>query len=266
MLKCLSAHNKAPHVSVITPSYNSIRFIGETILSVQNQSYENWEMIIVDDASTDQSAAKIKEIIEGDSRIRLISLKENVGAAKARNLAIEEARGRYIAFLDSDDIWLPHKLKTQLLFMEEMNAAFSYASYSLIDENGNELNREVNVPKSVDYHRLAGNTIIGCLTVMIDREKISHIEMPNVQPEDTALWLNLLHEGHEAKGIQQVLAKYRIVENSVSRNKMRAAFRYWKLLKEQKRLNAVQIFYYFSKYAFHAYRKNKINVVGKTQL
>ncbi len=98
MVKCLSAHNKAPHVSVITPSYNSIRFIGETILSVQNQSYENWEMIIVDDASTDQSAAKIKEIIEGDSRIRLISLKENVGAAKARNLAIEEARGRYIAF------------------------------------------------------------------------------------------------------------------------------------------------------------------------
>ncbi len=220
MVKCLSAHNKAPHVSVITPSYNSIRFIGETILSVQNQSYENWEMIIVDDASTDQSAAKIKEIIEGDSRIRLISLKENVGAAKARNLAIEEARGRYIAFLDSDDIWLPNKLKTQLLFMEEMNAAFSYTSYSLIDENGNGLNREVNVPKFVDYHRLAGNTIIGCLTVMIDREKISHIEMPNVQPEDTALWLNLLHEGHEAKGIQQVLAKYRIVENSVSRNKM----------------------------------------------
>lgn len=117
--------------------------------------------------------------------------------------------------------------------MEEMNAAFSYTSYSLIDENGNGLNREVNVPKFVDYHRLAGNTIIGCLTVMIDQEKISHIEMPNVQPEDTALWLNLLHEGHEAKGIQQVLAKYRIVENSVSRNKMRAAFRYWKLLKEQ---------------------------------
>ncbi|MGD6892050.1 glycosyltransferase family 2 protein [Bacillus mobilis] len=266
MVKCLSAHNKAPHVSVITPSYNSIQFIGETILSVQNQSYENWEMIIVDDASTDQSLEKIKELIEGDSRIRVLSLKENGGAAKARNLAIAEARGRYIAFLDSDDIWLPHKLQTQLLFMEETNAAFSYAAYRLIDENGNELNREVNVPRSVDYHRLAGNTIIGCLTVMIDREKIPHIEMPSVQPEDTALWLNLLHEGHEAKGIQQVLAKYRIVANSVSRNKMRAAFRYWNLLREQKRLNAVQIFYYFSKYAFHAYRKNKINVVGKTQL
>ncbi|HDR4419424.1 TPA: glycosyltransferase family 2 protein [Bacillus cereus] len=266
MVKCLSAHNKVPHVSVITPSYNSIQFIGETVLSVQNQSYENWEMIIVDDASTDQSLEKIKELIEGDSRIRVLSLKENGGAAKARNLAIAEARGRYIAFLDSDDIWLPHKLQTQLLFMEETNTSFSYTSYCLIDENGNELNREVKVPRCVDYHRLAGNTIIGCLTVMIDREKIPHIEMPSVQPEDTALWLNLLHEGHEAKGIQQVLAKYRIVANSVSRNKMRAAFRYWKLLREQKRLNAVQIFYYFSKYAFHAYRKNKINVVGKTQL
>ncbi|MDF9554553.1 glycosyltransferase [Bacillus tropicus] len=266
MAKSLLAHNKMPHVSVVTPSYNSIRFISETISSVQNQSYENWEMIIVDDASTDQSLAKIKEIIEGDSRIRLLSLKENVGAAKARNLAIKEARGRYIAFLDSDDIWLPNKLEAQLIFMEEMNVAFSYASYSLIDENGNELNREVNVPKSVDYHYLAGNTIIGCLTVMIDREKIPHIEMPSVQPEDTALWLYLLHEGHEAKGIQQVLAKYRIVANSVSRNKMRAAFRYWKLLREQKCLNALQIFYYFSKYAYHAYRKNKINVAGKTQL
>ncbi|EJS61636.1 TPA: glycosyltransferase [Bacillus thuringiensis] len=269
MVKCLSVHNEPnepPYVSVITPSYNSIRFIGETISSVQNQSYENWEMIIVDDGSTDQSAAKIKEIIEGDSRIRLLSLKENVGAAKARNLAIQEARGRYIAFLDSDDIWLPHKLKTQLLFMEEMNIAFSYASYSLIDENGNELNREVSAPKSVDYHYLVGNTIIGCLTVMIDREKIPYVEMPSIQPEDTALWLNLLHEGYEAKGIQQVLAKYRIVTNSVSRNKIRAAFRYWKLLREQERLNSVQIFYYFSKYAYHAYKKNKINVVGKTQL
>ncbi|WP_000305767.1 glycosyltransferase, partial [Bacillus cereus] len=175
-------------------------------------------------------------------------------------------RGRYIAFLDSDDIWLPHKLKTQLLFMEEMNIAFSYASYSLIDENGNELNREVSAPKSVDYHYLVGNTIIGCLTVMIDREKIPYVEMPSIQPEDTALWLNLLHEGYEAKGIQQVLAKYRIVTNSVSRNKIRAAFRYWKLLREQERLNSVQIFYYFSKYAYHAYKKNKINVVGKTQL
>ncbi|WP_454015717.1 glycosyltransferase family 2 protein [Bacillus sp. Marseille-Q7846] len=266
MVKCLLAHNKTPHVSVITPSYNSIRFIGETILSVQNQSYENWEMIIVDDASTDQSATKIKEIIEGDSRIRILSLKENVGAAKARNLAIEEARGRYIAFLDSDDIWLPHKLKTQLLFMEEMDVDFSYTSYSLIDENSNELNREVNVPEFVDYHYLAGNTIIGCLTVMLDREKISYIEMPSMQPEDTALWLNLLSEGYEARGIQQVLAKYRIVENSVSRNKIRAAFRYWNLLRKQKPLNSFQTFFYFSKYAYHAYRKNKINVVGKTQI
>ncbi|GMR65359.1 MULTISPECIES: glycosyltransferase family 2 protein [Bacillus] len=266
MVKCLLAHNKTPHVSVITPSYNSIRFIGETILSVQNQSYENWEMIIVDDASTDQSATKIKEIIKGDSRIRILSLKENVGAAKARNLAIKEARGRYIAFLDSDDIWLPHKLKTQLLFMEEMDVDFSYTSYSLIDENGNELNREVNVPEFVDYHYLAGNTIIGCLTVMLDREKISYIEMPSMQPEDTALWLNLLSEGYEARGIQQVLAKYRIVENSVSRNKIRAAFRYWNLLRKQKPLNSFQTFFYFSKYAYHAYRKNKINVVGKTKI
>ncbi|KIV76772.1 Putative N-acetylgalactosaminyl-diphosphoundecaprenol glucuronosyltransferase [Bacillus mycoides] len=223
-------------------------------------------MLIVDDASTDHSAVKIKEMIEGDSRIRLLSLEENMGAAKARNIAIKEARGRYIAFLDSDDIWLPNKLETQLLFMEETHVAFSYTSYSLIDENNNDLNREVNVPEFVDYHYLVGNTIIGCLTVMLDREKIPCIEMPSVQPEDTALWLQLLYKGYEAKGIQQVLAKYRIVTNSVSRNKIRAAFRYWKLLRAQKPLNSLQTFFYFSKYAYHAYRKNKINVVGKTQV
>lgn len=266
MAKCLSVHNETPRVSIITPSYNSLPFIGETITSVQSQSYENWEMLIVDDASTDHSAVKIKEMIEGDSRIRLLSLNENMGAAKARNIAIKEARGRYIAFLDSDDIWLPNKLQTQLLFMEETNVAFSYTSYSLIDENSNDLNREVNVPKSVDYHYLMGNTIIGCLTVMIDREKVPYIEMPSVQPEDTALWLELLHKGYEASGIQQMLAKYRIVTNSVSRNKIRAAFRYWKLLRAQKPLNLVQTFFYFSKYAYHAYRKNKINVMEKTRL
>ena len=118
MVKCLSVHNEVPCISIITPSYNSLRFIGETIRSVQSQSYKNWEMLIVDDASTDHSAVKIKEMIEGDSRIRLLSLEENMGAAKARNIAIKEARGRYIAFLDSDDIWLPNKLETQLLFME----------------------------------------------------------------------------------------------------------------------------------------------------
>ncbi|EEM00005.1 hypothetical protein M2E15_4653 [Bacillus mycoides] len=223
-------------------------------------------MLIVDDASTDHSAVKIKEMIEADSRIRLLSLEENMGAAKARNIAIKEARGRYIAFLDSDDIWLPNKLETQLLFMEGTNVAFSYTSYSLIDENSNALNKEVNVPEFVDYHYLVGNTIIGCLTVMLDREKIPCIEMPSVQPEDTALWLQLLYKGYEAKGIQQVLAKYRIVTNSVSRNKIRAAFRYWKLLRAQKPLNSLQTFFYFSKYAYHAYRKNKINVVGKTQV
>jgi len=266
MVKCLSVHNEVPCISIITPSYNSLRFIGETIRSVQSQSYKNWEMLIVDDASTDHSAVKIKEMIEADSRIRLLSLEENMGAAKARNIAIKEARGRYIAFLDSDDIWLPNKLETQLLFMEGTNVAFSYTSYSLIDENSNALNKEVNVPEFVDYHYLVGNTIIGCLTVMLDREKIPCIEMPSVQPEDTALWLQLLYKGYEAKGIQQVLAKYRIVTNSVSRNKIRAAFRYWKLLRAQKPLNSLQTFFYFGKYAYHAYRKNKINVVGKTQV
>ncbi|PEE40531.1 glycosyltransferase family 2 protein [Bacillus pseudomycoides] len=244
-------------VSVITPSYNSSPFIKETIESVQAQSYSNWEMIIVDDNSKDDSVHIIKQYIEKDPRIKLITLTQNAGAARARNIALKEAQGDYIAFLDSDDLWLPTKLEEQVAFMQNGNLAFSFTSYSLIDEQGNSMNIKVNAPKVVDYKYLLGNTTIGCLTVMLDRHQLKQIEMPVIQPEDTALWLALLRLGYQAYGLQKILSKYRIVSNSTSRNKLKAAYRYWKLLRNQEKLNFIKTNFYFSQYAYHAYKKNR---------
>lgn len=244
-------------VSVITPSYNSSPFIKETIESVQAQSYANWEMIIVDDKSRDDSVHVIKQYIDKDPRIKLITLTQNAGAARARNIALKEAQGDYIAFLDSDDLWLPTKLEEQVAFMQKDNLAFSFTSYSLIDEQGNAMNIKVHAPKVVDYKYLLGNTTIGCLTVMLDRHQFKQIEMPVIQPEDTALWLVLLRLGYQAYGLQKSLSKYRIVSNSTSRNKLKAAYRYWKLLRNQEKLTFVKTNFYFSQYAYHAYKKNR---------
>ncbi|MGX2960665.1 glycosyltransferase family 2 protein [Peribacillus sp. JNUCC 23] len=246
-----------PLVSIITPSYNSSAFIIETIESVQAQTYPHWEMIIVDDKSKDDSVHIIHEYIKTEPRIKLIPLTQNGGAARARNVAINEAKGEYIAFLDSDDFWSPTKLEDQVTFMQKGNLAFSFTSYSLMDEKGNPMDIEVIAPETVDYKYLIGNTTIGCLTVMLDRQQIKQIEMPDIQPEDTALWLLLLRQGYQAYGLQKVLSKYRIVRNSTSRNKLKAAYRYWKLLRGQEKLNLIKTNFYFSKYAYHAYNKNR---------
>ena len=246
-----------PLVSVITPSYNSLTFIRETIESVQAQSYPHWEMIIVDDQSKDDSVHVIQRYAEQDPRIKLIPLTQNVGAADARNVAIKQAKGDYIAFLDSDDVWLPTKLAEQIAFMQKDHIAFSFTSYSLINEEGKHMDIVVKAPKIVDYKYLIGNTTIGCLTVMLDRRQIKDIEMPIIQPEDTALWLLLLRQGYQAHGLQKVLANYRIVSNSVSRNKVKAAYRYWKLIRNQEKVSLIKAHFYFSKYAYHAYTKNR---------
>ncbi|WP_373921352.1 glycosyltransferase family 2 protein [Peribacillus muralis] len=257
MIMTFSIKDDSPLVSVITPSYNCSAYIKETIDTVLDQSYPNWEMIIVDDHSQDDSVQVIQSYEAMDSRIRLIPLANNVGAARARNIAIKEARGDYIAFLDSDDLWLPTKLDEQVEFMKSGNLAFSFTSYSLIDEQGHSLAIEVKAPQTVDYKHLIGNTTIGCLTVMLDRKQIKHIEMPDIQPEDTALWLSLLRNGYQAHGLPKILSKYRIVSNSTSRNKWKAAYRYWKLLRVQEKLNIVEANFYFTKYAYNAYNKSR---------
>jgi teichuronic acid biosynthesis glycosyltransferase TuaG len=243
-------------VSIITPSYKSTRFIKETIDSVLAQTYENWEMIIVDDCSPDESAAYIKQIIQGDDRIKLIELETNVGAAGARNRALEVAKGKYIAFLDSDDIWLPHKLERQLKFMQESEYAFTFSSYIPMSEDGSKEYPVIRVPSEIDYSGYCKNTIIGCLTVIIDRGKTGDFQMPLIKSShDMALWLLIMKRGFKAYGINEVLAKYRLVIGSNTAKKYKAAVDVWRVYRELEGLSFFKSSWYFLHYVYNAIKK-----------
>lgn len=180
-------------VSIITPVYNSEKFINDTISSVLNQTYTNWEMILVDDCSTDNSKKIINEYVEKDSRFKYIKLSQNSGAAVARNTAIKAATGRFLAFLDSDDAWEPEKLDLQIKFMIENKVGFSFTSYKIVDENGKPTGKIVSVPSTINYEELLKNTIIGCLTVVIDKDVVGDIQMPNLRArQDFVTWLSIL--------------------------------------------------------------------------
>lgn len=246
-----------PVVSVITPCYNAADFVNGCMDSVQAQPFGDWEHIIVDDCSVDASAELVKEQAAADKRIRLIRHEHNQGAAAARNTAVEAARGRYIAFLDADDLWLPAKLEKQVGLMRENDWAFSCSDYSIIDTEGNIVKESVGIPATIDYSGLLKNTVIGCLTVVIDRERIVDLTMPDLRSgQDYALWYRILRSGVVAHGVDEVLAQYRLVPGSVSRNKLRAARRMWRLYREYERINPLLASWYFLHYAVNAVRKH----------
>lgn len=248
--------NGKPLISVITPSYNGEKFIEDTINSVLAQTYEKWEMIIVDDCSTDQTRNILDEYQKKDSRIHTIYLKENLGAAGARNTALRQAKGKYIAFLDGDDVWYPTKLEKQLAFMEERDLAFSFTQYDLMDEHGEKMGSTVTIPESIDYKGLLKNTIIGCLTVMINKEKTGYFEMPDIRTrQDFALWLAILKKGFTAYGLQETLSTYRIVPGSISSNKIKAAKKTWYVYRHVEKLNLLNSSWCFVNYAFQAVKK-----------
>lgn len=243
-------------VSIITPTYNSKRFIKETIDSVISQTCTNWELIIVDDHSSDNSAEYIKKLIKNDARIRFFVLEQNMGAAEARNKALEIAKGKYIAFLDSDDIWLSNKLEQQLNFMQKNNYAFTFTAYRLFSENGTHEYGIIHVPKEIDYNGYCKNTIIGCLTVMIDKEQTGDFRMKNISSShDMALWLEIMKRGHKVYGLDEVLAKYRLVSNSNTAKKYKAAKDVWKVYREIEKLSLIKSSWYFIHYLFNAIKK-----------
>ncbi|WP_245613689.1 glycosyltransferase family 2 protein [Alkalihalobacterium bogoriense] len=245
-----------PSISVITPTYNSGRFIKETIDSVLNQTFENWEMIIVDDCSSDNTIDIINDYIKTDGRIRLIQLSINSGPAVARNTAIKNAKGRYIAFLDSDDVWYPEKLERQLQFMENSKVAFSFSKYENINESGTKKGTVEDIPEKVTYKQLLKNNVIGCLTVMLDRDQIKDVEMINIRTrQDYVLWLSLTKRGFTAYGLQEVLAKYRNVQHSVSSNKFKMAKQNWKVYRQIEQLSFFKSTWYFLQYVFSKLRK-----------
>ncbi|QRG66239.1 glycosyltransferase family 2 protein [Brevibacillus choshinensis] len=244
-----------PLVSVITPTYNATRFIRETIDSVKRQTYPYWELILVDDCSSDETVSLIQEELH-DPRIRLIVLPKNSGAAVARNTGISAAGGKYLAFLDSDDLWLSEKLEKQVTYMQHHDVAFTFTRYRMIRENGTLTPFVVTIPQEIDYNGLLKNTIIGCLTVMLDRDKLGLVQMPNIRTrQDTALWLQILRAGHVAYGIQEELSQYRQVEGSISSNKWKAARNTWRLYRDIEKLSLVRASWCFLHYGWNAWRK-----------
>ena len=243
-------------VSIITPVYNAEQFVEETIKSVQDQTYTNWEMILVDDSSTDKSEEIIKRMQKNDKRIKYIKLKDNSGAAIARNTAIENARGRYIAFLDSDDLWKSSKLEKQIRFMRKNNYGFTFTSYELMSEDGSKLNKIVKVPEKINYDGLLKNTIIGCLTVIVDRELVGDIRMPLLRKgQDTATWLQILKKHEYAYCINENLANYRLVRGSISNNKFGALKRTWNTYRNVEQLGIIKSTYVFVNYVINAMKK-----------
>ncbi len=223
-------------VSIIVPVYNVERFIVETMDCVMAQTYTNWELLLVEDGSRDKTVAVIQEYIQSknEQRIRLIILPENVGAARARNRGLQEAKGRYIAYLDADDLWVPEKLELELGFMEEKSAAFAFTGYEFADENGVGTGKVVRVPETLNYRQALRNTTIFTTTVMFDTQKISKdlLDMPVIKSEDTALWWKVLRNGYKAYGLDKNLVKYRRSGNTLSSNKLEAVRRIWNLYRK----------------------------------
>lgn len=245
-----------PLVSVIMPCYNMERFISETIASVQRQTYPHWELLIVDDASTDGTADIVKSHQSQDERIKFCAKPQHSGIADTRNQCIQMSKGRFLAFLDSDDLWHPEKLEQQLQFMTERNIGFSYSSYDCVDETGNPLGKKVKAIGNLDHDAYMHNTIIGCSTVMIDTAIIKEVVVPNFRTsEDSATWLNILKKGFVAYGIDSSLTSYRIRQHSASSNKLKAASDLWKVYRQQEKLSLFKALSCFVSYAFHAVKK-----------
>jgi len=245
-------------VSIITPAYNAEAYIAETIASVLAQTYTNWEMLIVNDCSQDNTAEIVQSYAAKDKRIKLINLKQNSGAAAARNTAIQNAKGRYIAFLDSDDLWKKEKLQKQIEFMQQNGYAFTYTSYEHFKEVKENIQNQVQIPKSLNYKQALKGNKIGCLTVMLDRKQIANIHFTTQKHEDYILWLNILKQGITAYGMQESLALYRTGNSkSVSSNKLQSALWTWNVYRNSQRLSVVKSMYYMWFYVVSGLRKHK---------
>lgn len=245
-------------VSIITPVYNCENLLGDTIKTVIDQTYQNWELLLVDDCSKDNSAEIAKEYAKKDKRVKYFKLKENSGAAVARNFALENSKGRFIAYLDSDDLWKKEKLEKQVKFMLENNYAFTCTDYEKIDEEGNSLNKIIKIPKRVNYNLFLRNTIIQTVGVMVDTKLTGKelLVMPNIRRrQDAATWCQLLKNGFDCYEVPENLSYYRVVSNSLSSNKFKAVKMNWYWYRNIEKLSLFKTCYCFVGYAFNAVKK-----------
>lgn len=236
-------------VSIITPTYNCAKFIGATIESVLNQTYQNFEMIIVDDASKDNTEEVVKSF--KDKRIKYIRLSKNSGPAVARNRAMEEAKGKYMAFLDSDDLWKREKLEKQINFIKKNKYKIICSDYEQIDEEGNRLNKIIPCKKKVNYNGILLSCPVGNSTVFYDVSKLGKFKVPNIRKRnDDALWLQILKKEEYMYGQKEVLMEYRIRQNSVSSNKLSLIKYHWQLYREIEHLSVIRSVFHIVVWGF----------------
>lgn len=233
-------------VSIITPTYNSKKFIESTANSVLNQTFKDWEWIIVDDLSKDGTREYLKTLQNKDTRIKCYFLDQNIGSGPARNKAIELASGTYLAFLDSDDIWIDTKLEIQVDFMEKNNYAFSHTSHGFIDEHEEKVRKTFHVSNiPVTYSMLLKKNEIGCLTAMFNQKIIGKMYMPDLRrKQDYALWLSILRKGYQSYPLDIETAFYRLHANSATSSKLNLIGKHWLFLKEYEKMNWVNSTFY----------------------
>lgn len=242
-------------VSIVTPAYKAARYVADSIRSVQGQDHAHWEMLIVDDGSPDETASVVQQYADRDPRVKLLR-QANAGPAMARQRALEEAQGSYIAFLDSDDYWLSGKLTRQLEFMARTGTPLSYTRFRRINVDGARLGHLVEIPDSLNYAALLSNTAIATSTVIVNRSQTGPFKMTRAYYDDFVLWLELLKRGFTARGLQEDLMRYRVVGKSVSRNKLRSAREVWRTYRRIERLSMPHATWCFGNYAYNSVRKH----------
>lgn len=245
-----------PLISIVTPVYNATRWLAETLASVRAQTLTDWEQILVDDGSTDGSQNLIEAANRQDPRVHPVLLSKNQGPAEARNAALEQARGRYIAFLDADDLWLPRKLEDTLAVMAAHGYGFAYHDYRHMSYDGKRIGALVHGPELLTRKSLHTQRGIGsCLTVVLDRQIISDVRFPLVAPyhaEDFCLWLRILQSGHTGHRIPLDLGRYRLTPQSRSANKWNSARNTWRLYRQISHLTPLQAGWWWTQYAWNA--------------
>ena len=252
---------KESAVTIVMPAYRAERYIGEAVASVLAQTCPDWELLVVVDASPDESAAAAEKAAAGDPRVRILRLPANVGVAEARMAGVREAKTAWVAFLDSDDAWTPEKLERQLAFAEKTGADLVFTGSGFMDEEGKRIDRILHVPEKISYRELLKQNLISCSSVLVKRELMLRYPMrltgsraKGRMHEDFASWLRMLRGGAKAYGIDEPMLIYRVSRGSVSGNKSKAAAMTWRVYRNIG-LSLPECVYYFCCYAVRSLKK-----------
>lgn len=252
-----------PVVSVVMPAYNTEKYIREAVSSIENQTLRDWELLVVDDCSTDHTYEILQKLAQEDARIKIIRNQTNCGAAMSRNIAFSQCSGKYVALLDSDDLWEPEKLEKQVICAEKTGADIIYCSYSIIDECGRKKSPDFIVPEHTDFNSMLKKSTISCSTALLKSKLVAQFQFPtHMYHEDLAYWLELLKNGANAAGVIEVLASYRITPGSRAFNKVQSAVNRWRIYTEYLGLPAVRSTCLLAQYIFLGlikYRKKARN-------